>query len=195
MSWLFVLVLVAGLVMYIAGLYNRLIILRQRVRNAFAQIDIQLKRRYELIPNLVEVTKGYLGHEHETLKAVIEARNQAAQVSDQVDPGMADAGLLATLFSSQAPMVASLGRLLAVAEQYPELKADVQMRELSESLSSTENRIAFARQAYNDAVMFYNTRLEVVPSNIVAAAFRFDEAIFWRLDEDAQAALPRVEMS
>jgi len=166
-------VAIVALVLVVAwavAVWNRLVTLRNRYANAFAQIDVQLKRRYDLIPNLVETAKGYMAHERETLAAVIAARGAAmAQLSAAAAaPGAAAA--MAGLAGAEAALGAALGRVFALAERYPELKADVQMRRLAEELTSTENRVAFARQAYNDAVMQYNTAREVFPASLLAGA-------------------------
>ena len=195
MSLFLIIWLGAGLVTiaYGAWLYNRLVTLRQKMGNAYAQIDVQLKRRYELIPNLVEVAKGYMSHEQETLEAVILARSKAVDASSAVDPSTGGGGL-AMLFGAEAMMAGSLGKLMLLAEDYPDLKADANMRQLSEELRTTENRVAFARQAYNDAVMFFNTARETFPSNFLAGMFRFDEATLWLLEDRGEAELPEVNL-
>ena len=153
------------------SVYNGLVALKNRFRNAYAQIDVQLKRRYDLIPNLVETAKAYLAHERQTLEAVIAARNQAAAANTRAaaDPG--DRGAIGAVAVAEGALGASLGRLFALAEAYPQLKADASMKQLAEELSSTENRIAFARQAFNDAVMQYNTTRESFPGLLLAGAF------------------------
>ena len=177
------------------GIYNGLVTARNAFRNAFAQIDVQLQRRFDLIPNLVETAKGYMAHERETLEAVIAARSaaQSGLAAAKADPG--DPQAMAQLAAAQGQLNAGLGRLLAVAEAYPDLKANQNMMQLSEELASTENKVAFARQAYNDAVMAYNNRLEVFPSSVVAGAFNFAPAAL--LDIPAEKAevreAPRVQ--
>lgn len=168
------------------GIYNGLVTARNAFRNAFAQIDVQLQRRFDLIPNLVETAKGYMAHERETLEAVIAARSaaQSGLAAAKADPG--DPQAMAQLAAAQGQLNAGLGRLLAVAEAYPDLKANQNMMQLSEELASTENKVAFARQAYNDAVMAYNNRREVFPSSVVAGAFNFAPAAL--LDIPAEKA-------
>ena len=185
------LVLIALLAWGIA-VYNSLITLRNRFKNAFAQIDVQLKRRYDLIPNLVEVAKGYLKHERETLERVIQARNQAMNASQQAakDPGNPDA--LKGLMGAESILGGALGRLMVVVEQYPDLKANKNMMQLTEELTSTENKIAFARQAYNDAVMIYNTRREVFPDQIVASMFHFRVAELFEIADEEEREAPKV---
>jgi LemA protein len=164
------------LILWGISIYNGLVTLRNRFKNAFAQIDVQLKRRYDLIPNLVETAKGYMQHERETLEAVISARNNAVSANNQAaaDPGNATA--MTSLMGAETALTGTLGRLFAVMEAYPDLKANQNMLALQEELTSTENRIAFARQAYNDGVMTYNIARETFPSNIVAGMFSFKEA-------------------
>ncbi|MCM2338110.1 MAG: LemA family protein [Lysobacter sp.] len=167
------LVLVIGIALWAMGQYNGLIAARNAFRNAFAQIDVQLQRRFELIPNLVETAKGYLTHERETLEAVIAARGAAMAGLSAAHASPGDPAAMAQLASSQGQLNGALGRLLAVAEAYPELKANQNMMQLTEELTSTENKVAFARQAYNDAVMAYNNRREVFPASLIANNFRF----------------------
>lgn len=162
------LILVAGI-----GIYNSLVALRNGYKNAFAQIDVQLKRRYDLIPNLVETVKGYMKHERETLEAVIEARNQAVAAGQLAAGNPGDAGALAGLLGAENVLSGALGRLFALAEAYPELKAGQNMMQLSEELATTENRISSARQTYNNAVMTYNTKRETFPSSVIAGMFNF----------------------
>ena len=166
------------------GIYNGLVTSRNGWKNAFAQIDVQLQRRFDLIPNLVETAKAYMGHERETLEAVIAARSaaQSGLAAAKAHPGDADA--MAQLAASQGQLNGVLGRLLAVAEAYPDLKANQNMMQLTEELSSTENRVAFARQAYNDAVMAYNNKREVFPSSVLAGAFNFAPAALLDIPAD-----------
>ena len=175
MGWIVLLVIV-GIVLVFISTYNRLVTARNAFKNAFAQIDVQLTRRYDLIPNLVETAKGYIKHERETLEAVIKARNAAyaGLKTAASDPGNAVA--VQQLSGADQQLGGALGRLLAVAESYPDLKANQNMMQLSEELTSTENKVAFARQAYNDAVMTYNNVREVFPSSIVAGMFNFQPA-------------------
>ena len=190
LSVLIVLLVLAGLVAFI---YNRLVTLKNRFKNAFAQIDVQLRRRYDLIPNLVNTAKAYLSHEAQTLEAVIQARARAtsAQISLAGDPTQLPA--LGRLVEADGQLSAAVGRLLVSMEAYPELKADRVILETKEELASTENRIAFARQAYNDAVMFYNEAREKFPAVLFSEMFGFGLAELWRLDEAAAAAPPKVE--
>jgi LemA protein len=176
MSIIIVLIVLAVVVFYGVGIYNRLVTARNGFRNAFAQIDVQLTRRYDLIPNLVETARGYLKHERETLEAVISARNSAMAglKAMAADPGSAAA--VTQLAGAEAGLAGALGRLFAVAEAYPDLKANQNMMQLSEELTSTENRVAFARQAFNDAVMNYNNSREVFPNSLIAGWFSFIEA-------------------
>jgi LemA protein len=176
MGWIVVLVIVAVVVFWAVGAYNRLISLRNKFRNAFAQIDVQLKRRYDLIPNLVETAKAYMKHERETLENVIKARNTAvtANAAASADPGSASA--IQGLVAAEGALSGALARLFALAEAYPDLKANQNMMQLSEELTGTENKISFARQAFNDAVMSYNTASQQFPTNVIAGAFSFAPA-------------------
>jgi len=173
------------LAVWIAGIYNRLVGLRNRFKNAFAQIDVQLKRRYDLIPNLVETVKGYMKFERETLEAVIQARNQASSAAARAAANPADGAAIQGLASAEAALTGSLGRLFALAESYPDLKANQNMLQLQEELTSTENKVAFARQAYNDAVMAYNTGREVFPAVLFAGTFGFAPAQLLELENPA----------
>jgi LemA protein len=175
----------------IAG-YNRLVRLRERFRNAFAQIDVQLKRRYDLIPNLVETAKGYMKHEREALQAVIAARNRAMQAGQQAAASPGAPAAMVGLVAAEQSLGGALTHLFGLAEAYPDLKANQTMLRLQEELATTENRIAFARQAFNDAVMRYNEAIASVPTNLVAMSFRFGPAEFFRLDDDAERAAPRA---
>lgn len=166
-----VLGLVAAVVIWSVLLYNQLVALKLQVANAFAQIDVQLKRRFDLVPNLVEVAKKYMQHERETLEAVMVARNQAWHATRAAAAKPGEASAMQALFGADSGLSGRLAGFMAVAEGYPELKADASMKQLSEELSSTENRVGFARQSYNDAVMVYNTALEQFPNNILAGLF------------------------
>lgn len=173
-------------------LYNRLIVLRNRIKNAFAQIDVQLTRRHDLIPNLVEIARGYIKHERETLEAVVQARNAAVASLKAVgaDPSRADA--VRQLAGAEGALSGALGRLLAVVEAYPDLKANQNMMQLSEELTSTENRVAFARQSYNDMVMEYNNARETLPSSIIAGAFQFTPGSMLEIEDVAKRVVPKV---
>lgn len=169
--------------------YNALIALRNAVKNAYAQIDVQLQRRYDLIPNLVETAKAYLKHERQTLEAVIAARNQAQSAASAASGNPTDAAAIRTLAGAEGVLGAAMGRFFALAEAYPDLKANQNMQQLTEQLSSTENRVAFSRQAYNDAVMSYNNKRETAPSNLIANNFGFKEAQMLEI-ETSQARAP-----
>jgi len=188
-GWI-ILGLIVILVIYLIAIYNGLVSLRNRVKNGFSQIDVQLQRRYDLIPNLVETAKAYLKHERETLEAVIAARNQAQAAANRAGKDPTDAGAIRELAGAEAVLGGAMGRFFALAEAYPDLKANQNMMQLTEELSSTENRIAFARQAYNDAVMTYNTKCESFPDNLVAGKFGFKQAELLELeDKDARKAV------
>ena len=169
--------------------------LRNRFKNAFAQIDVQLKRRYDLIPNLVETAKGYLKHERETLEAVIAARNIAYAASKTAAANPADVGAMKGLLGAEAGLSGALSRLMVVSEAYPELKANQNMMQLTEELTSTENKISFARQAYNDAVTAYNTTRERFPTNLVAGLFNFTEAALFQDENATEREAPKVKFS
>jgi len=179
-------------VMFVVGIYNSLVSARNRFKNAFAQNDVQLTRRYDLIPNLVETAKGYLAHERETLEAVVQARNAAVSglAAAKADPGSADK--IQALGGADQALTGALGRLLAVAEAYPDLKANQTMMQLSEELTSTENKVAFSRQAFNDAVMSYNNACQVFPNNILAGTFGFQPAEMLQIEDPAKREAPKV---
>jgi LemA protein len=184
------------LLLYLWSIYNGLVVQRNRYKNAFSQIDVQLKRRYDLIPNLVEVAKGYMKHESETLEAVIAARNTAisAQKAASANPG--EPGAMQNLAQSESALGGTLSRLLMVSEAYPDLKANENMLSLQEELTTTENKVTFARQGYNDSVTAYNTSREVFPAVLVANSLGFQQAELWELDEqeaEAARARPKVE--
>jgi len=186
MTLIIVLAVIAVIVFWTIGVYNRLVSLRNRFKNAFAQIDVQLKRRYDLIPNLVEVAKGYMKHERETLESVIAARNQAVSASSKVGLDPADAASVQQLSAAEGTLTASLGKMFALSEAYPDLKANENMIQLTEELTSTENKIAFARQAYNDGVMQYNTGIEQFPGSLIANNFGFKAAELLQATESAE---------
>lgn len=195
MGFLIFIAIVAVIVFWAIGAYNRLVSLRNQFKNAFAQIDVQLKRRYDLIPNLVETAKAYMKHERETLEAVIRARNSAVSANQAAaaDPGSAAA--IAGLTVAEGALTGALGKLFALAEAYPDLKANQNMMQLSEELTSTENKVAFARQAYNDAVMAYNNKREVFPSSIVANLFNFIAAALLEIENPAKREVPQVKFT
>jgi LemA protein len=184
-----------GLIGFVIGAYNKLVTLRNRYKNAYAQIDVQLKRRYDLIPNLVETAKGYIKHERETLEAVTKARNIAYTASQAAAANPGDSGAIKSLVSAESGLAGTLSRLMMVSEQYPDLKANQNMMQLSEELTSTENKISFARQAYNDSVMGYNTDREVFPSNLIAGMFNFSPAELFVIDKPEQKDAPKVSFS
>lgn len=188
-----VIAVIAVAAVWIVGLYNKLVTLRARFRNAFAQIDVQLKRRYDLIPNLVETAKGYMKHERETLEAVINARNQALAASRDAQNNPGAAAPMQSLGNAEGNLQGALGRLLVVVERYPDLKADKNMALLQEEITATENKVAFARQSYNDAVTLYNTRREIFPSSLVAGMFRFDPAQLFEVTVPEEKEAPKVQ--
>jgi LemA protein len=195
---IFLLILLAAVVMLaliVVGIYNRLVALRNRFKNAFAQIDVQLKRRYDLIPNLVEVAKGYLKHEHSTLEDVIKARNIALAASQAAAANPADAAAIKSLGSAETGLAGALSRLMVVAEQYPDLKANQNMMQLTEEITSTENKVSFARQAYNDSVMAYNTTRETFPNVVFAGMFGFVAAQLFQIENAAEREAPKVSFS
>ena len=194
-SFLIFLALVVALVAYVIGIYNNLVNKRNRVKNAFAQIDVQLARRYDLIPNLVEAVKGYMSHERGTLEAVINARNAASASLDvaKLDPSNADA--IKKLGASEGLLGNALGRLFALSEAYPDLKANQNMMQFQEELSSTENKVAFSRQAFNDSVLGYNNAVQNFPNNIIAGMFSFESASFLEIESEEKREVPAVSFS
>jgi LemA protein len=190
-----VLAVVLGLVVFVIGVYNKLVTMRNRYKNAYAQIDVQLKRRYDLIPNLVETAKGYMAHERGTLEAVTAARNIAYAAAKAAAANPGDASAMKNLTAAETGLGGTLSRLMMVSEQYPDLKANQNMMQLTEELTSTENKISFARQAYNDSVMTYNTDREVFPSNLVAGMFNFVAAELFVIDKPEQKDAPKVSFS
>jgi len=193
MPLIIILVVAVVLVFIIAGMYNGLVTLRNRFKNAFAQIDVQLKRRYDLIPNLVETAKGYMAHERETLEAVVKARNIAANAETKAVADPADPAAMKNLLAAETSLQGSLSRLMVVVERYPDLKADRNMAMLMEELTSTENKVSFSRQAYNDAVTAYNTKRELFPSNIIAGMFNFQAAQLFEIADPAEREAPKVK--
>jgi len=194
MGWI-VLLLIIGLVLVFISMYNRLVTARNAFKNAFAQIDVQLTRRYDLIPNLVETVKGYIKHERETLEAVIKARNTALSGLKAAAANPGDASAMTALAGAETQVGATLGRLFALAEAYPDLKANQNMMQLTEELTSTENRVAFARQAYNDAVMSYNNQREMFPGSIVAGMFNFTPAQLLEIAKPEAREAPKVSFT
>ncbi len=196
LTLLILLVIVAAVAFWGVGIYNGLVTARNAFKNAFAQIDVQLQRRFDLIPNLVEVARKYMSHERETLEAVIAARAAAQSGLSAAKANPGDPEAMAQLVAAQGQLNAGLGRLLAVAEAYPDLKANQNMMQLTEELTSTENKVAFARQAFNDAVMAYNNRREMFPNSIFAGMFGFTAATLLEIPAERKAdvrAAPKVQ--
>ena len=195
MSFLIFLAVIVALIAWGIGIYNSLVNLRNRVKNAFAQIDVQLTRRHDLIPNLVEAVKGYMKHERETLEAVINARNSAVSSLDTAKADPANAEAMRRLSESEGALGAALSRLFALSEAYPDLKANQNMMSLQEELSTTENKVAFSRQAFNDSVLNYNNKVENFPNNILAGMFKFQTASFLEIESEEKRAVPEVSFS
>jgi LemA protein len=194
-SFLIFLGIIAAIVFWAVGIYNRLVNERNRVRNAFAQIDVQLTRRYDLIPNLVEAVKGYMKHERETLEAVIKARNMAASALDAANADPANAAAMKKLGGAEGALSSVLGRLFALSESYPDLKANQNMMQFQEELASTENKVAFSRQAFNDSVLSYNNSAENFPNNVIAGTFGFELASFLEIDAEEMRDAPEVSFT
>ena len=194
-GFLIFLAIIAAFVIWAISIYNRLINERNRVRNAFAQIDVQLTRRYDLIPNLIEAVKGYMKHERETLEGVIKARNAAASALEAAKADPANAAAIQELGASEGALGAVLGRLFALSEAYPDLKANENMLHFQEELTSTENKVAFARQAFNDAVLNYNNTAENFPNNIIAGTFGFELASFLEVESEEKREVPEVSFT
>ena len=188
-----ILIVLAIVIVAAIGIYNSLVKLRNRYKNAFAQIDVQLKRRYDLIPNLVETVKGYMAHERETLEAVVKARNVAVTAANNASaaPGTSDA--MSALGNAEGALKGAMSRLMVVVERYPDLKANQNMLTLQEEITSTENKVGFSRQAYNDAVTSYNTKRETFPANIFAGMFGFTAANLFEITEPAEREAPKVK--
>ena len=181
--------------MFLIGIYNSLINLRNRVKNAFAQIDVQLTRRHDLIPNLVEAVKGYMKHERETLEAVINARNSAVSSLDAAKLDPSNAAAMQQLGQSEGALGAALGRLFALSEAYPDLKANQNMIQFQEELTTTENKVAFSRQAFNDTVLTYNNKVQNFPNNIIAGMFNFEPASFLEIESPEKREVPEVNFT
>ncbi len=194
-GFLIFLAIIAAFVFWAIGIYNRLINERNRVRNSFAQIDVQLTRRYDLIPNLVEAVKGYMKHERETLEAVIKARNAAVSSLDAAKADPANAKAIQELGASEGALGAVLGRLFALSEAYPDLKANQNMMQFQEELASTENKVAFSRQAFNDSVLQYNNSAQNFPNNVIAGFFSFELASFLEIDSEEKREAPEVSFT
>jgi LemA protein len=191
-SFLIFLAIIVALIAYAIGIYNNLVNLRNRVKNAFAQIDVQLTRRYDLIPNLVEAVKGYMKHERETLDSVIRARNAAVSNLDAAKADPSNAEAVRRLGEAEGTLAGALGRLFALSEAYPDLKADRNMMHFQEELASTENKVAFARQAFNDSVLSYNNATQNFPNNVVAGMFSFHPASFLDIESEQKREVPEV---
>ena len=194
-AFLIFLAILAAIVFWGIGIYNRLVNERNRVKNAFAQIDVQLTRRYDLIPNLVEAVKGYMKHERETLEAVISARNAASSSLDAAKADPANAQAIKELGASEGALTSALGRLFALSEAYPDLKASQNMMQFQEELASTENKVAFSRQAFNDTVLQYNNSAQNFPNNVMAGFFSFALASFLEIDSDEKREAPDVSFT
>ncbi len=191
-SFLIFLGIIAAIGFWAVGIYNGLVNKRNRVRNAFAQIDVQLTRRYDLIPNLIEAVKGYMKHERETLEAVVQARNNAVADLDAAKADPANAEAMKKLGASEGALGSALGRLFALSEAYPDLKANQNMMQFQEELSSTENKVAFSRQAFNDAVLVFNNAVENFPNNLIAGFFSFNLASFLEIESEEMRSAPEV---
>jgi LemA protein len=187
-----VLVVLVVIVAMLAGIYNKLVTLRNRFKNAYSQIDVQLKRRYDLIPNLVETAKGYMAHEKDTLEAVIKARGAAVNASSGAAANPGNPQAMQALMGAESALTGALGKLMVVVERYPDLKADKTSMQLMEELTSTENKISFSRQAYNDSVMSFNTTREIFPNVIFAGMFGFTAAVLFELADEEQREAPKV---
>lgn len=194
-----VLIVIGGvallLIFWVVSMYNGLVAMKNRVKNAWSQIDVQLQRRYDLIPNLVETAKGYMKHEADTLEAVTQARNMAHSAAQALGADPGNAANMKAFAGAEAGLSGVLGRLMAVAESYPDLKANQNMMQVQEELTTTENKVAFSRQAYNDAVMHFNNGREQFPSNIIAGMFNFAEMPMWEVESEEAKAAPKVDFT
>lgn len=194
-----VLIVIGGvallLIFWVVSMYNGLVAMKNRVKNAWSQIDVQLQRRYDLIPNLVETAKGYMKHEADTLEAVTQARNMAHSAAQALGADPGNAANMKAFAGAEAGLSGVLGRLMAVAESYPDLKANQNMMQVQEELTTTENKVAFSRQAYNDAVMHFNNGREQFPSNIIAGMFNFAEMPMWEVESEEAKAVPKVDFA
>jgi LemA protein len=191
-SFVILLAIIVALILYVIGIYNSLVNLRNRVKNAFAQIEVQLTRRYDLIPNLIEAVKGYMKHERETLDAVISARNAAISNLEAAKADPSNANSIKKLGAAEGLLDGALGHLFALSEAYPDLKANQNMMQLQEELASTENKVAFSRQAFNDSVLAYNNKVENFPNNVIAGMFRFELASFLDIQSEEKREVPSV---
>ena len=191
--WIGIIAFIVIIILWIVGMYNGLVQLRNRYKNQYAQIDVQLKRRYDLIPHLVETAKGYIKHERETLEAVTAARGAAANAGQQAAANPGDPDAMKALMAAEAGLGGALGRLFALQENYPDLKANQNMLALQEELTSTENKISFARQSYNDSVMTYNNKREMFPSSIIAGMFNFGPASLFEVSAPEEREAVKVE--
>lgn len=192
---LIILAVIVAIVVFAISLYNRLVALRNRVKNSFSQIDVQLTRRHDLIPNLVEAVKGYMAHERGTLEDVINARNAAVTGLKAAAADPTDGAAMKTLSGAESQLSGALGRLFALAEAYPDLKANQNMMQFQEELSTTENKVAFARQAFNDSVMNFNNAVESFPSSVVAGMFKFEQAEFLDIESPEKREVPKVSFT
>jgi LemA protein len=194
MFWIILLVIVALLVLWGVGIFNKLVRMRNEVKNAWAQIDVQLRRRYDLIPNLVEAVKGYMAHERGTLEEVVQARSAAMHARENIaKEGQPEGGAIKELLGAETALKGSLANIFALSENYPDLKASENMKSLQEELASTENKVAFSRQAYNDSAMFYNTEQQKVPARFVAGMFGHKPADLYLVEEEEARSAPKVQ--